>query len=50
LIAVKVGQQITQGTVIGTVGNTGLSTKPHLHFEVVEHGKKVNPKDFLPSY
>lgn len=50
LIAVKVGQQITQGTVIGTVGNTGLSTKPHLHFEVVENRKKVNPKDFLPSY
>jgi hypothetical protein len=50
LIAVKVGQQITQGTVIGTVGNTGLATKPHLHFEVVEYGEKVDPKDFLPSY
>lgn len=50
LIKVKVGQQITKGTVIGTVGNTGLSTNPHLHFEVVEDGKKVDPKDFLPSY
>jgi murein DD-endopeptidase MepM/ murein hydrolase activator NlpD len=50
LIKVEVNQQITQGSVIGTVGNTGLSTKPHLHFEVVEDGKKVDPKSFLPSY
>lgn len=50
LIQVEVNQKITQGNVIGTVGNTGLSTKPHLHFEVVEEGNKVDPKDFLPSY
>ena len=50
LIKVEVGQQLTQGAVIGTVGNTGTSTKPHLHFEVVENGEKVNPKGFLPSY
>lgn len=50
LIKVEINQQITQGSVIGTVGNTGLSTKPHLHFEVVEDGKKLDPKGFLPSY
>jgi len=50
LIQVEVNQKITQASVIGTVGNTGLSTKPHLHFEVVEEGNKVDPKVFLPSY
>jgi murein DD-endopeptidase MepM/ murein hydrolase activator NlpD len=49
-IEVEVNQKVTQGTLIGTVGSTGMSTKPHLHFEVVEDGKKVDPKGFLPTY
>ena len=42
-ITVKKGQAITQGERIGTVGNTGRSTGPHLHFEVHQNGKLVDP-------
>jgi murein DD-endopeptidase MepM/ murein hydrolase activator NlpD len=43
-IDVKEGDCITSGTVIGTVGNTGLSAEPHLHFEVQLFGKPVDPQ------
>lgn len=43
---VKVGQKVKRGDVIGRVGNTGLSTAPHLHYEVWQNGKKVNPVNF----
>lgn len=41
---VKVGQKIDAGQVIGTLGNTGRSTGPHLHYELLSYGKKLNPE------
>lgn len=39
----KPGQKVNRGDVIGLVGTTGKSTAPHLHYEVVKNGEKVNP-------
>jgi len=46
-IAVKKGQKVKRGELIGYVGNTGGSTAPHLHYEVIKDGKKVNPVWFF---
>jgi len=48
-IAVKSGQKVRQGDVIGYVGSTGFSTGPHLHYEMVKNGIKINPlNEVLP--
>ncbi len=41
---VREGQRVKRGDVIGYVGSTGISTGPHLHYEVVKKGQKVNPQ------
>jgi hypothetical protein len=46
-IAVSKGQNVSAGKVIGYIGSTGMSTGPHLHFEVRIDGKDVNPNPYL---
>jgi len=43
---VRKGQKVKRGDLIGFVGNTGRSQAPHLHYEIIKNGSKINPIDF----
>ena len=45
-ILVKKGQHVQRGEKIGLVGNTGTSTGPHCHYEVIKNGQKINPVNY----
>jgi murein DD-endopeptidase MepM/ murein hydrolase activator NlpD len=47
VILVKEGQLVTRGQLIARVGSTGLSTGPHLHFEVRQDDRPIDPRVFL---
>jgi len=44
---VHVGEKVKRGQLIGYVGSTGLSTAPHLHYEIAKNGVKINPINFF---
>lgn len=46
-LLVKEGEAVKKGQVVALIGSTGRSTGPHVHFEVLKHGKQVNPLDFI---
>lgn len=48
-VEVRLNDRVFSGTIIGTVGNSGRSTGPHLHFEIRQHGKRRDPLHHLPG-
>jgi murein DD-endopeptidase len=48
-ISVTTGQQVNKGDKLGLVGTTGSSTGQHLHWETIENGQPVNPRDFMKA-
>jgi beta-lactamase regulating signal transducer with metallopeptidase domain len=49
-LKVTTGRHVSRGATIGLVGNTGRSTGPHLHFEVWENGRQVDPASVIPDW
>ena len=46
-IEVKKGQRVVAGEKIGEIGSTGRSSGPHLHYEIIRHGKRINPSKYM---
>ena len=49
VLMVEVGDYVIQGEQIATLGSTGISSGPHLHFEVRDGNRQLNPLNFLPQ-
>jgi murein DD-endopeptidase MepM/ murein hydrolase activator NlpD len=49
-LSVGANSSIAAGTPVGPIGSTGMSTGPHLHFEVIQNGTKVDPRPYFPDY
>lgn len=49
-IEVKEGEKVTTESIIGLVGSTGWATGPHLHFQIWQDNKLVNPRSFFEAY
>lgn len=47
---VRVGSTVSRGQVIGKCGSTGISSGPHIHYEIRVNGKYINPLPYLPGY
>lgn len=47
MLAVKKGQNVKRGDLIGYVGSTGGSTAPHVHYEIIKNGRKINPIQYI---
>ena len=48
-LCVEQGQKVEKGEKIGEVGSTGMTTAPHLHYEVIKDGEKVDPMGYLQA-
>lgn len=48
-VSVRPNQKVQTGTQVGELGNTGRSTGPHIHYEVMEHDQKVNPRKYMSN-
>ncbi len=49
-VKVKYGQKVKRGEIIGLTGSTGWSTGPHLHYEVIKNGVKVDPQHYFHKF
>ena len=49
-VCVKKGENVNQGDVLGITGSTGISSGPHLHFEITENGVRIDPLIYLTDY